>query len=346
MQEVEVSQAPVAQRHIPQGLRKAAIFVLTVGDELARELFMRLTEDEIRELGRVAMQLEHVTQAEIRAVLGDFQHRFEGGFVPPRGAGGMFHLMVEDALGEDRASALFKTEDEGPGEDPFEICKSIDPGTLADLIRDEHPQTIAIVLAAIGAESAGKVLDQFEPDTASDIVYRLAHLDAVPDDIKREVGATLAYEISQMDADPADVAAETEKVTVDVIKALPRERSDELFRLLEERDEEFVRDMKAKIFTFEDLAGLDPRSMQRLLREVDSKNLALAIKGGSEAIVELVYSSMSSRAAEMLRDDIDAMGPTPLTEVEMAQKAILEIASGLEEQGIITIPRGGDSGLV
>jgi len=341
-------QPELIDDRVPAGLRKAAIFVLAVGDEIARELFTRLTEDEIRELGHVAVRLTNVTQREIRAVLGEFRHRFDGGFVPTRGAGGMFHLMVEGALGRDRASALFPEKEEvvNLGEDPYELCRSVEPETLANLIREEHPQTIAIVLSSIGAEGAGKVLDEFDPEVASDIVYRLAHLDAVPDDVKREIGASIAAEIAQMDQDPALVALQTEKVTVDVMKALPRERSDELFKFLEERDEEFAKDMRSKIFTFDDLGGLDPRSMQRLLREVDSKALALSMKGANEQIVDLVYSAMSSRAAEMLKDDIDAMGPTRRADVEDAQKSILEIAAGLEEQGIITIPRGGDSGLV
>ena len=336
---------PMAKNESQQlsaGARKAAVFVLAVGDEIARELFTLLSEDEIRHLGDVARKLEDVSRSEVISVLEEFRQRFAGGHIPQKGVGSMFQLMMERALGEDRAHALFGPEESL--EDPFDACKAVDAVTLGRLLEAEHAQTIAIVLDALSPERAAKVLQQIDEARAPEIVWRMAHLGNVSDDVRRDVGKTFSAELMAMNlVQPHDVDVDEgagDERTVGLLKALPTEFSNAVLANLETRDMEFAKDLKSKLFTFDDLVGLDSRSMQRLLRELDTKTLAVAMKGASEAVSNLIYSSMSSRAAEMLRDDIDAMGPTRLADVEAAQKAIVEAAVRLEEDGVITIPRG------
>lgn len=336
---------PMARRESHQlsaGARKAAVFVLAVGDEIARELFTLLSEEEIRHLGDVARRLEDVSRSEVVSVLEEFRQRFAGGHIPQKGVGSMFQLMMERALGEDRANALFAPE-ESP-EDPFDACRAVDVGTLARLLEAEHAQTIAIVLDALEPERAAKVLQKLDESRAPEIVWRMSHLGNVPDDVRRDVGKTFSSELLAMNlVQPRNFEEGEDKGedhTIDLVKALPTEFANTLLTSLESRDAEFAKEMKAKLFTFDDLVGLDSRSMQRLLRELDTKTLAVAMKGASEPVGNLVYASMSSRAAEMLRDDIDAMGPTRLADVEAAQKSIVAAAIRLEEDGVITIPRG------
>jgi flagellar motor switch protein FliG len=326
-------------QELSAGARKAAVFVLAVGDEIARELFTRLSEDEIRDLGDVARRLEDVSRAEVISVLEEFRQRFAGGHIPKKGVGSMFQLMMERALGEDRAHALFPQEE--TMDDPFDAVKTVDAGTLARLLEAEHAQTIAIVLDALSSDRAAKVLQKLDEARAPEIVWRLAHLGNVSDEVRRDVGKTFGAELLAMNLKTPDSDEEnSEERTVGLVKALPTEFANNLLTLLEARDAEFAKDLKSKLFTFDDLVGLDSRSMQRLLRELDTKSLAIAMKGSSTGVSDLIFGSMSSRAAEMLKDDIDAMGPTRLADVEAAQKTVVEAAIRLETDGVITIPRG------
>ena len=328
---------------MPPGLRKASILILVVGDELAREVFTRLSEDEIRQLGAAASSLKDVTRGEIAEVLLEFKRLFRGGTIPGSGAGDMFQLMVERALGTERARALLEEADE---DDPFALCGEVDPESLAEVLGREHPQTTAVVLGAIEQAHAGAVLDALESSYAADVVFRMARMGQPAEEIRRDIGKSLHAEIAELAARAQDDPVDPEDATVAVLKRMKTAHSDHLLGLLEDRDEEFARGLRGKMFSFADLSVLDGRSMQRLLREVDTTLLGCALKGADEELKELIFASMSSRAADMLRDDMDAMGPTRITEVEESQEAIVEVALRLEEEGVLAIPRGGDSDLV
>lgn len=327
----------------PAGLRKAAILVLAVGDELAREVFTRLSEAEIRQLGETASGLEDVTRDEVAEVLRDFKRAFRGGEIPQEGAGSMFQLMVERALGEERARDLLAVEDV---DEPFAICMEVEPDDLAEILLREHPQTTAVVLASIDEDQAGGVLDEFEPEYAADVVYRMARLGHPSEEIKRDISKSLSSELANLAANASAPDDDPEEATVAVLKTMGQDVTDRLFDVLEARDAEFAREMRGKMFSFADLEALDSRSMQRLLREVDSSSLARAMKGAEDSLQELIFASMSSRAAEMLRDDLEAMGPMRITEVEEAQEAVVEVAMRLEDEGVLAIPRGGDGDFV
>lgn len=325
------------------GVRKAAILVLAVGDELAREVFTRLSEAEIRQLGQKAAQLENVTRREVTEVLLDFKRAFRGGDIPKYGAGSMFQLMVERALGEDRARDLLAFDE---AEEPFAICMEVEPDALAEVLRREHPQTTAVVLSSIDGNHAGAVLDHFEPDYAADIVYRMARLGHPSEEIKRDIGKSLATELEALAAAADASEQDPQDITVSVLKTMGRDTTDLLFDELEVRDQELAQNMRNQMFSFRDLEALDNRSMQRLLREVDGALLARAMKGCDGALRDLIFDSMSERAADMLRDDLEAMGPMRITDVEEAQEAVVAIAMQLEEEGVLAIPRGGDSDFV
>jgi flagellar motor switch protein FliG len=196
-------------------------------------------------------------------------------------------------------------------------------------------------LDGIDPKRSSEVLSKFDPDLVPDIVYRMAHLKGVSEEVRQEIGDTFAAELRAMNVAQEEPGNADQK-TIQVLKSMKPDASKSVLESLEAVDLEFARELKAKLFTFDDLTALDSRSMQRLLRELDSKQLAVAMKGASDGISNLVFSSMSSRAADMLRDDIDAMGPVRLADVEAAQKSIVDAAMRLEEEGVLTLPRGGD----
>ncbi len=326
------------------GVRKAAILILALGDELAREIFKRLDEEEIRRLGVAATQLNNVTTGEVIEVLQEFRETYGGGYVPEMGAGGVFQLMVERAIGRDRARALLQAP---TYEDPFEFCHDLDPRAVATVMAREHPQTAAIVLASLDHTVAAEILKNFSADRSAEIVFRMARLGAVNDDVMRDIGSTLREEFEAMGSFEAGTdAIDGEATAVEILKAMQQEYTDALIEELSYADDMFAQNLRSKLFIFEDLANLDPRTMQRLLREVDSKLLGVALKGAEPALQECFFSAMSTRAADMLKDDMDAGGPIRVADVEAAQKDIVEVAMKLEEDGVIVLPRGGTDGLV
>lgn len=335
-----MSEEVVLSSYENPGLRKAAIFVLVMGDSLASEIFARLTEKEIRMLGQTAAGLENVSPEEVAEVLREFKRQFHGGHVPRKGAGPAFHLMLEQALGEERAMDLMGID---TYEDPFGPSRQADSEILASLLKAEHPQTRAIVLSRLGPKKAAEVMAQWSAEVNADLVYRIGNLGPISPEIERDVGQALSslLQVSgKSDEEPDN--NNLRDLTVDIVKGLPPDQEEQLFELLQKYDSGFATEMANNLFRFQDLAGLDSRSMQRLLRDVDNQVLMVAMRGAGDEIVARIYDAMSSRAAQILRDDIETMGPRRAQDVEEARMAIMDIAFKLEEEGVITIPRGND----
>lgn len=333
----------IEARPMGPGLRKAAILVLVLGTDMARQVFERLSEREIRNLALAARELESVTRDEVETVLRSFVRSFHGTEIPGDGAGTVFEVLMERALGSDRVQQLLAPPEQ---HDPFEACADASPDILAGLLRNEHPQTVAIVLSSLSASHAGAILELLGPELSSDVLYRLANLSDVPEDIRSDVGETLAAELVAMGSTSGTTAVDGTSLAVEITKSLSGEFSDEVLDLLEEADEDFANGIRSKLFVFDDLAMLDARTMQRLLREVDSKQLMIALKGTPPDVQDCVFGAMSSRAAEMLREDMEASPPVRIKDVEDAQAAIIEVAFRLENEGAITLPRGGAGEMV
>jgi flagellar motor switch protein FliG len=338
-------QADMTTATPPQGgLRRAAILVLVLGTDAAREVFQRLSEREMRQLAIAAKELQGVTRDEVEAVLKAFVRSFRGTEIPSEGAGTVFEVLMERALGSERVQALL--EPDAATKDPYQVCSNASPDLLAGLLRNEHPQTIAIVLASLPAHQAGAILELMGPELTSEVIYRLATLSDVPDDIRLDVGETLAAELTAMGSTKRGVQIDGTSIAVEITKSLSGEFSDEVLELLEDADEDFANGIRSKLFVFDDLAMLDARTMQRLLREVDSKQLMVALKGTPPDVQDSVFGAMSSRAAEMLREDMEASPPVRIKDVEDAQAAVIEVAFRLENEGAITLPRGGAGEMV
>ena len=340
----ESSQALAPQPPEAAGSRKAAILLLAVGDEVAREIFKRLSEEEMRRLGQAAARLREIEAKEVVEVLEEFRETFGGGFIPALGADGVFRVMVERALGGDRARDLLTP---ARHEEPFAFCAQIEPGTLAMVLGREHPQTVAIVLSALKAEVSAQVLEKLGAQVSAQVVFRMAHLGSVNPEVIADISATLREEFEAMGAfRRRGESIKGQDIAVEILKKLPQQETDEVLLQIEATDTGFAQSLRGKLFIFEDLAALDPRTMQRLLREVDSKLLSVALKGAEARIQETFFGAMSSRASEMLRDDMEAGGPMRLADVEAAQQEILEVAMRLEAEGVILLPRGGGDGMV
>ena len=323
--------------------RKAIIVMLALGQDLSQKVFNRLEENEIRKLAQASAGLGDVSEEEMSLALIDFKRAFSDELVSQDSAGGMFRILVEKVFGQDRARNLLGAE---LAEDPFELCSRVDPEVLAKVLQQEHPQTTAMVLASLNSEQAGDVLEFFESDEVSDIIYRMGNLKQVQEDVIREVGDTVAAELAAKGSGQLRDSFDPLTTAVEVVKHLPQNDLESMFEKLESVDQEFADDLRSKMFLFDDLEKLDTRSMQRLLREIDGQLLTVALRGASDEVTEIIFNSMSQRAAEMLRDDLEAMGPVRLQDVQQAQQSIIDVAFRLEAEGIIVLPRGGAVELV
>ena len=321
------------------GTRKAAVLLLTLGDEVAREVFRRLSEPELKRLNLVASRLDDISVGEVLETLEEFKKTFTGDFVPERSAGQVFQFMLERGLGEDRAQSILKLPVE---ERPFAFCQEVELATLARVLGSEHPQTAAIVISFFDPQRASALLESFEEEFSSQIVHRIATLGPIDPEIVQDLSVTLRDELRQNGSGLVGGAfkRDGERLAVGILKQMPEERSEALMEQIGKFDDALAEELRSQMFTFQDLIKLDSRSMQRLMREVDTRHLSVALRDVEESLQEAFLSAMSSRASELLRDDMESGGPVRISDISAAQQQILDVALRLDGEGVLILPRG------
>jgi flagellar motor switch protein FliG len=223
---------------------------------------------------------------------------------------------------------------------PFDFIRKTEPSHLLNFIQSEHPQTIALILAYLDAEKAAVILGALAPERQAEVAKRIAIMDTTSPEIIKEVERILERKLSSI-APQELTAAGGVKAVVEIINRVDRSTEKTIMETLEVQDPELAEEIKKLMFVFEDIVMIDDRSVQRVLREVESQDLALALKGASNEVSEKIYHNMSIRASDMLREDIEFMGPVRLRDVEEAQQRIVNIIRRLEESGEIVVARGG-----
>lgn len=325
-------------------IRKSALVLLMLGEDVAKNVLLHLSEDEIRKLGRAASQMQDVSPQEIVDAMQEFSELFRGEQVPKGGAEALFQGLAERALGPERAKALLHINDDD--EEPFTLLERLPVSRAANLLAQEHPQTIALVLTQLTPASGAAIISKLPEERRSEIMARMASLGSVSSDILRELGTSLRESLRELGAQPeasnddAPVLDQQARV-VEILKGMDDDLSNNLLEDLAMRDPELAAELRSKLFVFEDLQRLDARSLQRLLREVDTRRLSVALRGAPENVQEAFFAAMSSRAADMLREDMESGGMVRLADVEAAQKEIVEVALRLEREGTLVLPRGG-----
>ena len=331
----------VYERESP--VRKAALVLLMFGEDVARHILQHLSEEEIRKLGRAAAQMQDVSAQEMIEAMRDFQELFEGEQVPKGGAEALFHGLAERALGAERAKVILQTRDDD--EAPFTLLERMPHSRAATLLTQEHPQTIALVLTQLSPEGGASIIAKLPEELRADIMSRMARLGVVSPDILRELGSSLRESLIEMGAkdDPEDdtPARDYQDHVVEILKRMDEDASHNVLEDMSMREPELAETLRSKLFVFEDLGRMDARSLQRLLRDVDSRRLSVALRGAPEALQEAFFGAMSSRAADMLREDMEAGGVVRLADVQAAQNEIVEVALRLEREGALVLPRGG-----
>ncbi len=320
---------------------KAAILLLSLGETDAAQVLRHMGPKEVQRVGVAMAQMRNVHREQVEQVMSEFVEVVGDQTSLGVGADGYIRKMLTQALGEDKANNLIDRILLGGNTSGLDSLKWMEPRAVADVIRYEHPQIQAIVVAYLDPDQAAEVLSHFDHKVRLDIVLRVSSLNTVQPSALKELNLILEKQFAG-NANATRTTMGGVKRAADIMNYLDSSVEGALMDAIRDVDEDLSGQIEDLMFVFDNLADVDDRGIQALLREVSSDVLVLALKGSDEAIREKVFKNMSKRAAELLRDDLEAKGPVRVSEVEGAQKEILTIARRMAESGDIVL--GGKGG--
>ena len=327
------------------GRQKAAIFLVTLGSELSAEIFKHLREDEIETLTFEIARLDTIESEFKDAILEEFQEMMTAQNFITSGGIDYARELLEKSLGSQKAIDIINRLTSSLQVRPFDFIRRTDPAHLLNFIQQEHPQTIALILAYLDPQKASVILQNLPVEIQSDVARRIATMDRTSPDVLREVERVLEKKLSTLSSEDYTAAGGVESI-VEILNLVDRSSEKSIIESLEEDDAELAEEIKKRMFVFEDIVLLDDRAIQRVLREVDSQELSKALKSVDVAVQDKVFKNMSKRAAAMLKEDMEFMGPVRLKDVEDAQQKIVASIRRLEDSGEIVIARSGEDELV
>jgi flagellar motor switch protein FliG len=325
------------------GPHKAAILMLALGEERCAQLFSLMHEDEIKELSAAMAQLGPVQAETVERVCTEFAENLGGAGNLVGGFENTERLLLK-TLPRERVAQIME-EIRGPaGRTMWDKLGNVNEVVLANYLKNEYPQTVAVVLSKVRSEHAARVLSLLPDGFAMEVVMRMLRMESIQRDVLDGVERTLRAEF--MSNLSRSTRRDAHEMIAEIFNNLDRQAETRFVAALEERNRESAEKIKALMFTFDDLQRLTPMAVQTLLRSVDKDKLPLALKGASEKLRELFFSNLSERAGKMLRDDIEGLGAVKLRDVDDAQAAIVTMAKELAAQGQIEISEGKDEEMV
>ncbi|KQQ57127.1 flagellar motor switch protein FliG [Pseudomonas syringae] len=322
-------------------VEKAAVLLLSLGETDAAQVLRHMGPKEVQRVGVAMAQMRNVHREQVEQVMNEFVNTVGDQTSLGVGSDGYIRKMLTQALGEDKANGLIDRILLGGNTSGLDSLKWMEPRAVADVIRYEHPQIQAIVVAYLDADQAGEVLGHFDHKVRLDIILRVSSLNTVQPAALKELNQILEKQFSG-NANTSRTTLGGIKRAADIMNFLDSSIEGTLMDSIREVDEDLSVQIEDLMFVFNNLADVDDRGIQALLREVSSDVLVLALKGSDEAVKEKIFKNMSKRAAELLRDDLEAKGPVRVSDVETAQKEILTIARRMAEAGEIVL--GGKGG--
>ena len=326
------------------GTKKAAIFLIAMGEEYASKAFEKMSEMEISEVAFEMSMIDHITPEMLKAVSIDFVDKFEGESKMIIESDTFIENVVKKTLKDKQAKAILEDLEKKKQDKPFIWSRNVNVGTLAGYVEGEHPQTIAMILAHMPSEISSEIMMTLPDELKGDIAMRIARLGQISEDVVRDVDRALKIELSGA-VGPGGKAGGLQ-VLVDIINGVDKQTEDSVMEFVEEDNPEMANDIRNLMFVFEDLTSIDDTAMREILKKVEGQQLTYALKTATDEMKEKIFSNLSQRAGEMLKDDLDAMGPVRLAEVEEAQQAVVRAAKELEADGTITLGKGKDDVLV
>jgi flagellar motor switch protein FliG len=317
-------------------LEKSAIIMLSIGEEAAAEVMKRLTQLEINLLSVAMTRISGVSKAAVTSVYQEFIDTMLDETSIRVGSSAYIHGVLERALGADKAERLAARLNQGDYFAGLEAVQLQDPRVLAEMIKDEHPQIVAMIFAYMEPEHSDALIQHLPPELVEQMLPRLATLDSIPPAAIRELNESIE-DLLAGEAQQARVSVGGVNMAAKILNRIESERVQAILEQIRSVDPELAQSIENSMFAFEDLIGLDDRNFQMLLRSIDQKLLAAALKGADSRLLDKVMRNLSQRSAEMLREEISAQGPMRVTEIEAAKQEIRAIAQRLEREGTIIL---------
>jgi flagellar motor switch protein FliG len=328
------------------GLRKTAILLLQMGPERAAKVLAEMREAEVEEISGEIVRLQNVDEETTTTVLTEFHRMANARTFMAHGGADFANEMLTASVGNERAAEIMERLRGAFTSAPFQFLHKADPRQVLTFLQDEHPQTIAVVLAHMAATRAALVLGGLAPELQADVAHRIAVMERTSPEIIRQVEVMLERKISSV-LDPGEMSEVGGlEPLVEIINRSDRATERLILEGLEGRDPQLADEVRSRMFVFEDITLLDDRAVQLVLRQVESAELATALKGVREDVRDKVLRNLSERAAENLRDEIELLGPVRLSTVEKSQAKVVQAIRGLEESGQVTIQRGNEDEMV
>ena len=336
--------SPGGEREM-DGVEKAATLLITLGPEKSAKIFKHLKEEEIEQLTLEIANTSSVSPQTKEKVLSEFyeiclaqQYIAEGGI-------GYAKDLLQKALGENKAQEVLGKLTASLQVRPFEFIRKTEASQILNFIQDEHPQTIALILSYLSPQQAASIISSLTPDKQTDVAKRIAMMDRTSPDVIKEVENILEQKLASLVSQDYTIVGGVDSV-VEVLNTVDRGTEKHIMENLEIEEPELADEIRKKMFVFEDILMLDDRSIQRVLREVENSELAVALKNANEEVQNVIFNNMSTRLVDMIKEDMEYMGPVRLKDVEEAQQKIVNIIRKLEDSAEIVISRGGGDEII
>ncbi len=318
------------------GYEKAALFLISLGEDIASEVLRGLDPQTVQELTFQMKKLRRVTRSQLEEIIKEASEIIQKGDIPISGRD-FLKTVLHRGLGEERASHLLEMASK---ESPSELFNGIDPKGLATLLQHENPQIIAMALSLMESEKAAKILGFFPERLRAEVALRIASIERIPEEAIEELREVLKGRL-----DPAKGKAKElkgPKALADILNYCDKTTEQIVFERIEEQDTDLADQVKDMLFVFEDLVNIDDRAIQLILKEVSTDDLAIALKTAPESLKEKIFRNMSQRAAQILKDEMEAKGPVRVSDVQKAQKNVVNVARRLDKEGRIILGKGGE----
>ncbi len=337
--------AKAAEEKLTGGVQKAAVLLIALGPEKSASIFKHLKEEEVEELTLEIANTRNITPQMKDDVINEFyqiclaqQYIAEGGINYAK-------EVLEKSFGSEKAMDVIGKLTASLQVKPFEFVRKTDATQLLNFIQDEHPQTIALILSYLSAAQSALIISALPPDRQADVAKRIAVMDRTSPDVIKEVEKVLESKVASLVNQDYTVIGGVDAV-VEILNTVDRGTEKHIMETLEIEEPELADEIRKKMFVFEDILLLDDRAIQRVLRDVDNGDLAIALKGSNEEVQTAIFNNMSKRLSAMIKEDMEFMGPVRMKDVEEAQQKIVNIIRKLEDSAEIVISRGGGDEII
>ncbi|MDR2160678.1 MAG: flagellar motor switch protein FliG [Desulfovibrio sp.] len=323
-----------------QGAKKTAVLLLALGEQFAAEMFKRMERQELAAVSKAMVEMDTVPKELVEEVLREYYHAMVTGREMLRGGQDAVRRLLLPHVDSETAKYVsdFLNLDTGPA--PFREIGKVSPKLLAQILRNEHPQTLALIIGNLPSEQAAGLLTNLPAGARVEVLMRLARLEAVPEEMLVAVDKVLQSQLIAMGGKEGKKVGGVQSVA-EILNAVDRSTEEEVLAEIEEESPSMAEEIRNLMFVFEDVKTLDDRSIREVLKEISNEDLTMALRGATEEMREIFFKNMSERAGNMIREDLEIMGPTKISDVEAAQQNIVKIVRRLEGEGRVMISRGG-----